>query len=101
MQAWPYSQPLQLCLWVDKPSQVLLLEQAAVWMLKLNLSAAPSSSQLRLAIRYRGDAARLYAGKVLLTDNWYTGYQGDGEMQVGLTYLAQEVPHLLGSETNL
>merc|ERR1712232_249368 len=75
-------------------------KQAAVWTLRLDASAI-SSSQARLAIRYRGDAARLYAGEVLLTDNWFTGYKGDGQMEVGLSYLAGEVPSLLSAAVNL
>ena len=61
--------------------------------------------QLRLAIDYAGDAARLTTGSgKLLTDNWFTGYgvaEADGScsgrgscvgggFEVGLSYLAGE-----------
>ena len=36
----------------------------------------------------------------LLTDNWYSGYRGEGAMEVGLTYLAGENPGLLVSFCN-
>ena len=55
-----------------------------------------SALELRLAVDYAGDAARLTtAGGKLLTDNWYTGYRGDGAMELGLSYLAGEEPALL------
>ena len=37
----------------------------------------------------------------LLTDNWYSGYRGEGAMEVGLTYLAGENPGLLVSSAAL
>ncbi len=74
--------------------------QAAVWALDVDASAV-TSSQARLAMRYRGDTARLYSGDVLLTDNWFSGYRGDGQMEVGLSYLAGKVPGLLAGGANL
>ena len=74
-------------------------------------------------LNYTGDAARVFYGRIgrplacrrpfgqsltrlppppgdrLLTDNWYTGYKDDGALQVGLTYLAEEVGLPLGSDT--
>ena len=49
----------------------------------------------KLAIDYDGDAARLYFGGRCLTDNWQSGYKGEGAMEVGLNYLAGENPGLL------
>ena len=47
-----------------------------------------SKSELRLAFDYDGDAARVLFKGRLLTDNWYSGYRGDGQCEVGLTYLS-------------
>ena len=62
-----------------------------------------ASTELTLAIDYQGDAARVYYKDRLLTDNWYSGYRGDGALQVGLTYLAGENPGILedGAELSL
>jgi hypothetical protein len=82
---------------------------AAQWVLEVDYPAGAgaalagvgnfsggSALELRLAIDYVGDAARLTtAGGKLLTDNWYTGYRGDGAMELGLSYLAGEEPALL------
>lgn len=46
------------------------------------------SIDARLGIQYRGDAARVYYGKRLLTDNFFSGYVGHGQLDVGLSYLA-------------
>merc|ERR1711871_1650728 len=48
-----------------------------------------------LAVDYEGDAARIYYKGRLLTDNWFSGYNGDGAMQVGITHLADENPGIL------
>ena len=40
----------------------------------------------------------MYFGDRLLTDNWFSGYpypNGDGALEVGITYLAGENPGLL------
>jgi len=83
-------------------------ELAAEWVLSLDYQGAGDvrpliepSDELRLAIRYRGDSARLYHGQTLLTDNWFSGYTGPGQMEVGLSYLSGEIPALLQSGTNL
>eukprot|EP00040_Diaphanoeca_grandis_P035787 m.225832 g.225832 ORF g.225832 m.225832 type:complete len:854 (-) comp33470_c6_seq1:116-2677(-) len=66
-----------------------------------------SSVEILLAIDYVGDSARMVlhnttdAEGVCLTDNWWSGYQGDGAMQVGLTYLGGEHPALLSNSANL
>jgi len=59
--------------------------------------AVPDSSygDFKLAVDYVGDAARIYFGERLLTDNWYSGYKGEGAMEVGLNYLAGENQGLL------
>jgi len=49
---------------------------------------------LRLGIDYAGDSARMYLGNRCLTDNWYSGYNADGRMEVGLDYLAGENPEM-------
>lgn len=76
-------------------------QQAAVYALDLDVSTSPPGAQVRIAIHYRGDAARIYAGDRLLTDNWFTGYAGDGQMELGLSYLSGEVPALLQRDANL
>eukprot|EP00933_Yihiella_yeosuensis_P024208 TRINITY_DN18761_c0_g1_i1.p1 TRINITY_DN18761_c0_g1~~TRINITY_DN18761_c0_g1_i1.p1 ORF type:complete len:584 (+),score=99.86 TRINITY_DN18761_c0_g1_i1:87-1754(+) len=91
-------------------------QQASVWQVEVDLSAAataasassntsgPSastSSLVRLAIDYRGDAVRVYVGKKLLTDNWFTGYRGDGQLEFVLDYLAGEAPALSSKKVNL
>ena len=41
-------------------------------------------------------------GDTLLTDNWLSGYYGsDGALEVGLSYLAGELPALLEAGTTL
>jgi hypothetical protein len=65
--------------------------------------AVPDSSygDFKLAVDYVGDAARIYFGERLLTDNWYSGYKGEGAMEVGLNYLAGENQGLLDAGTIL
>ena len=60
---------------------------------RFNIKSADDYAELRVAIDYEADAARLYSprGK-LLTDNWFSGYTADGRMEVGLTFLASENP---------
>lgn len=60
-----------------------------------------SAVDLLLVIDYAADAARIYLDDALLTDNWYSGYQGDGAMQLGLSHLAGEYPSLLANGTTL
>ena len=48
-----------------------------------------------------GDSARVYFGERCLTDNWYSGYKGEGAMEVGLSYLAGENPGLLSAGATL
>eukprot|EP01064_Diplonema_japonicum_P021900 TRINITY_DN3148_c0_g1_i1.p1 TRINITY_DN3148_c0_g1~~TRINITY_DN3148_c0_g1_i1.p1 ORF type:complete len:798 (+),score=164.52 TRINITY_DN3148_c0_g1_i1:62-2455(+) len=67
---------------------------AAQYTLQLS-SRVPQGVFVRVAIRYEGDAARVSLGQELLTDNWFSGYTGSGEMQLGLSYLASEHPSLL------
>ena len=46
----------------------------------------------------------MYFGDRLLTDNWFSGYpypNGDGALEVGITYLAGENPGLLQSGAEL
>ena len=45
----------------------------------------------------------MYYQRRLLTDNWYSGYRGDGALEVGLTYLEDENEGLLrdGAELEL
>jgi hypothetical protein len=92
---------------------------AAVWQVQLKgaweqYSSGDSASnitELRLAMRYRGDCARFCftpsggdsnrTGCMLLTDNWYSGYVGHGQMEVGLSALAAENPGLLAPSGNL
>ena len=54
--------------------------------------------EVRLAIDYEADSARLYYRGRLLTDNWFTGYTADGRMEVGLTFLADENPGLFDDQ---
>ena len=73
---------------------------AEKYSLTLNLPAGwdkrgEQSTELTLAIDYAGDAARIYYKDRLLTDNWFSGYRGDGAMEVGLTYLSGENPGML------
>ncbi len=60
---------------------------------RVNMNSSDDYTELRVAIDYEADAARLYSprGK-LLTDNWFSGYTADGRMEVGLTFLASENP---------
>ena len=60
-----------------------------------------STTEVRLAIDYVGDAARIYFGNKLLTDNWYSGYVSNGRFEVGISYLADENPGLLKSGSKL
>eukprot|EP01059_Diplonema_ambulator_P023879 TRINITY_DN3951_c0_g1_i1.p1 TRINITY_DN3951_c0_g1~~TRINITY_DN3951_c0_g1_i1.p1 ORF type:complete len:815 (+),score=172.87 TRINITY_DN3951_c0_g1_i1:35-2446(+) len=75
--------------------------KAAKYNLTIGGIAPPSSVDTYLAIRYEGDSARVSLNNVLLTDNWYTGYTGPGEMQIGLSYLAGEYPSLLADSVTL
>jgi beta-galactosidase len=79
---------------------------AAVYTVTLHVSgggSVPPTSEVRLAIDYDADCARVYFGDRLLTDNWFSGYSasGDGACEVGLTYLAGENPGLLADGANL
>jgi len=65
-------------------------EWKAAAVYKVSLNMPPQSTELRLAVNYKGDAARFYYKGKLLTDNWWSGYIGDGAMEVGLSYLADE-----------
>ena len=68
--------------------------QAEVYNLTLT-QAIPASGDYKLAVDYVGDAARIYFGERCLTDNWQSGYKGEGAMEVGLNYLAGENEGLL------
>ena len=61
----------------------------------------PPGAEWRLRVDYAGDAARVLFEDRLLTDNWYTGYETSGGLEVGLTFLADENPGLLGGTTTL
>eukprot|EP01065_Artemidia_motanka_P007610 TRINITY_DN137_c2_g1_i1.p1 TRINITY_DN137_c2_g1~~TRINITY_DN137_c2_g1_i1.p1 ORF type:complete len:915 (+),score=325.46 TRINITY_DN137_c2_g1_i1:66-2747(+) len=76
-------------------------EAAAVYDVTGNASVGSWQGELRLAVDYEADAARIYLGDTLLTDNWMSGYKGDGAMEVGLTYLAGENPGLQSEHLNL
>jgi beta-galactosidase len=80
-------------------------EWTAAAKYKVVVSGIPpaETTDLRLWVRYFGDSARFYANAtgVLLTDNWFTGYSGDGEMQVGLSYLQAEAGLTGSSEYDL
>ena len=60
-----------------------------------------SNVDLRLAIDYHADSARVYLDKRCLTDNWYSGYAGDGQLQLGLDYLAGENPGIWSTNLTL
>ena len=78
--------------------------RAGAEIYNITLTAAvpgPTLGDFTLAIDYVGDAARLYYGGRLLTDNWYSGYSGEGAMEVGLNYLAEENPGLLEAGATL
>jgi hypothetical protein len=49
------------------------LQQAARWLITLPSEPLDGLNELYLQVRYRGDVARLYAGKEMLTDNFYNG----------------------------
>jgi len=74
---------------------------AAVYHLTLPDATPAQGGDYRLSIDYVGDSARVYFGGRLLTDNWYSGYSGDGAMEVGLNYLAGENPGLLAAGASL
>ncbi|KAH8060325.1 beta-galactosidase [Aureococcus anophagefferens] len=61
----------------------------------------PPGAEWRLRVDYAGDAARVLFEDRLLTDNWYTGYETSGGLEVGLSFLADENPGLLGGTTTL
>ena len=60
-----------------------------------------NASELLLAFDYAGDAARVYYKDRLLTDNWFSGYRGDGQLEVGISYLAGENTGLLDPDAEL
>ena len=69
---------------------------AQQWTVDLHLPpAVPNGTELRLAVQYRGDSARFSQGESLVTDNWFSGYAGHGQFEVGLSYMAGEYPGLL------
>ena len=75
---------------------------AAEYTIELGQLPINGSVELRFAIDYAADAARLYLGDRLLTDNWLSGYYGsDGAMEAGLSYLSAELPALLLPGTTL
>jgi beta-galactosidase len=47
--------------------------QAARWMITLPSEPLDGLNELYLQVKYQGDVARLYAGNVMLTDNFYNG----------------------------
>jgi hypothetical protein len=49
------------------------LPQAAKWSITLPQDAMDGLSELFLQVQYQGDVARLYAGKRLLTDDFFNG----------------------------
>lgn len=63
---------------------------AAEYEVTLHFDAAfnATATELRLAVDYDGDAARVFYNGKLLTDNWYSGYRGDGQCEVGISYLS-------------
>ena len=76
--------------WAAAEKYSLTLSLPAGWE-----QAGRQRMELTLAIDYAGDAARVYYKDRLLTDNWYSGYRGDGALEVGLTYLSKENPGIL------
>eukprot|EP00038_Savillea_parva_P010016 m.187353 g.187353 ORF g.187353 m.187353 type:complete len:1053 (-) comp17044_c0_seq1:101-3259(-) len=77
-------------------------EAAAVYTLTLHIPPSLSPNvEVRLAVNYSGDAARVYYKNRLLTDNWFSGYGDEGGCEVGLSYLAGENPGLLDNGTEL
>ena len=60
-----------------------------------------SNVDLRLGVDYHADSARVYLEKRCLTDNWFSGYVGDGQLQVGLDYLAGENPGIWSTNLTL
>ena len=69
---------------------------AQEWSVDLHLPpVVPNSTELRLAVQYRGDSARFSQGGALITDNWFSGYVWPGQFEVGLSYMAGEYPALL------
>lgn len=70
---------------------------AAEYSVRLQTPAAgvAADSEVMLSLAYDGDAARVYYSNStgharLLTDNWYSGYRGEGQLEVGLSYLEME-----------
>jgi len=80
-------------------------QDAAAWSVKLDPPGfrPAASTDVRLRLRYLGDAARFKRSEtVVLNDNWYTGYHGFGEMEAGLSFLDEEHGGaLFKSDTNL
>lgn len=70
--------------WLAAAEYTVELDQVAAYI--------HGSAEVRLAIDYAADCARIYLGERLLTDNWLSGYYGtDGAMEVGLSYLSGEL----------
>ena len=90
-----------------KPQEPTSREWDAAARYSITLCKPPTlagrSLELRLKIDYAADAARVYFGDVLLTDSWFSGYQADGGLEIGLSYLVGERPALLdeGAELTL
>ena len=76
--------------WAAAEKYSLTLSLPAGWE-----QAGKQRMELTLAIDYAGDAARVYYKDRLLTDNWFSGYRGDGALEIGLTYLEEENPGIL------
>ena len=80
-------------------------EAAAVWGVTLEPAAPPPpSTDLWLRLRYVGDGARFQSNDTtVLFDDWFTGYEGPGQMHAGLSYVAAEQPEgsIFGADANL
>eukprot|EP00052_Salpingoeca_macrocollata_P009886 m.77600 g.77600 ORF g.77600 m.77600 type:complete len:593 (+) comp17301_c0_seq1:380-2158(+) len=73
----------------QEPTEDEWLAGAAVYEVTLS-ALPPNSTHTLLHVDYLGDAARFFFGTRLLTDNWYSGYQGQGAMEIGITALSGE-----------
>ena len=60
---------------------------AAVWKIKIPNDLKLRSGNFLLRIKYLGDAARIYLGQRLLTDNFYNG----NVFEVGINRFAPEI----------
>jgi beta-galactosidase len=69
-------------------------EKAAVWKLRIPRDLALRKPNHLLRITYQGDAARIYAGESLLTDNFYNG----NAFEVGINRFG---PDILENELTL